>query len=173
MGRDKATLEVDGLPMAVRVAEVLHEAGASRVIAVGGDARALAAAGLEVVADDEPGEGPLPATITALRHTPGGFTAVLSCDLLAPSASVVASLVERLATAPEPVVGAVPLVDGVHQWTHALWRPAALEALEAAQRAGARSLKRAGERLSLVVLRDLDRRAFVDADHPRDLPGGG
>ena len=37
MGRDKATLPVDGVPMAARVADALRRAGAEPVLAVGGD----------------------------------------------------------------------------------------------------------------------------------------
>src|SRR5688572_7864759 len=66
MGTDKALVEIDGTPMAVRVARALTAAGARRVIAVGGDARALASAGLEVVPDLEPGAGPLGGVVTAL-----------------------------------------------------------------------------------------------------------
>ena len=36
MGRDKASLEIDGRPMAARVADALLEAGAAEVFCVGG-----------------------------------------------------------------------------------------------------------------------------------------
>ena len=58
MGRDKATLPVDGVPMAARVADALRRAGAEPVLAVGGDQAALEALGLTWVADRHPGEGP-------------------------------------------------------------------------------------------------------------------
>ena len=66
MGRDKALLLVEGVPMAQRVAEALRAAGATEVLAIGGDAPALTALGLHLRPDDRPGDGPLPATITAL-----------------------------------------------------------------------------------------------------------
>ena len=66
MGRDKALLPVGGVPMALRVADALRAAGADEVVAVGGDATALAALGLTVVPDDHPGAGPLAAIVTAL-----------------------------------------------------------------------------------------------------------
>jgi molybdopterin-guanine dinucleotide biosynthesis protein A len=66
MGRDKALLPVGGVPMALRVADALRAAGADEVVAVGGDATALAALGLTVVPDDHPGVGPLAAIVTAL-----------------------------------------------------------------------------------------------------------
>ena len=43
MGQDKATLPVDGVPMAARVAGALRRAGAEPVLAVGGDQTALEA----------------------------------------------------------------------------------------------------------------------------------
>src|SRR5688572_23504876 len=67
MGQDKALLEIDGEPMARRAGRVLAEAGATRVVAVGGDARALRAIGMEVVADPRQGDGPL-AGIAAALH---------------------------------------------------------------------------------------------------------
>lgn len=60
MGRDKGLLPVDGVPMAVRVEMALRAAGAAEVVAVGGDAPALTALGLTVVADDMSLLGPGP-----------------------------------------------------------------------------------------------------------------
>src|SRR5688500_8636208 len=122
MGRDKATLEVRGVAMAGRVAAALRDAGAAEVVAVGGDAAALRRIGLDVVPDDEPGAGPFPATLTALRQAGCDVVAVLSCDLLAPDATAVRSLVTRLQSAAPEVDGIVPVVAGQPQWTHAAWR---------------------------------------------------
>ena len=173
MGHDKATLVLDGRPMAVRVAEALWEAGAREVVAIGGDAVALGSLGLAVVPDDEPGQGPFPATLTALRRSTAGVVAVLSCDLIAPDAGTIRALVVRLSDAPPGVLGAVPVVDDEPQWTHAAWRRGALGALEAARRDGVRSLKRAAADLPLALVAGLPREAFEDADEPRDLPGDG
>jgi molybdopterin-guanine dinucleotide biosynthesis protein A len=171
MGRDKATLLVDGQAMAVRVARALGEAGAGEVVAIGGDADALAALGLRVLPDDEPGEGPFPATLTALRHAPCEIVVVLSCDLLTPSAAAITTLVERLGTSEPQVVGAIPVVDGVHQWTHAAWRRDALAPLAAARQAGVGSLRRAAAGLTLCEVHGLVPGDLADADDPLDLPG--
>jgi molybdopterin-guanine dinucleotide biosynthesis protein A len=173
MGRDKATLEVDGVPMAMRVAAALRGAGASGVIAVGGSSPALSALGLHAVPDDEPGAGPLPATLTALRHAPLDLVAVLSCDLVAPSADAISAIVIALAEAPDDDVGAVPLVAGELQWTHAAWRATALPALDEARRQGARSLRRACAGLPITHVRGVAPSAVADADRPGDLPGAG
>lgn len=171
MGRDKATLEVDGQAMAVRVAGALRAAGADEVVAIGGDAEALRALGLTVVADDEPGEGPFPATLTALRHAATDVVVVVSCDLLAPNPAALSAIVGRLRAAPAEVVAAVPVIDGHHQWTHVAWRRGAQRPLETARRAGVGSLRRACADLPIVVVTDLVAADVADADDPRDLPG--
>jgi molybdopterin-guanine dinucleotide biosynthesis protein A len=159
--------------MAGRVAAALREAGASQVFAVGGDADALESIGLPVVADDEPGEGPFPATLTALRHASSEVVVVLSCDLLAPSAATIGTLVEQVRAAGPDLVGAVPVVGGHEQWTHMAWRREALDALQEARRRGVGSLRRACTDLPLVRVPDLPPLDLVDADEPGDLPGSG
>ncbi len=79
MGVDKAAFEVDGVPMARGVADVLAAAGCVPVIAVGGDVAALGRLGLDVVDDQFPGEGPLGGIVTALSV--GAPAAVVACDL--------------------------------------------------------------------------------------------
>ena len=171
MGRDKATLVVDGQAMAVRVADALRQAGAVDVVAIGGDAAALEALGLRVLPDDEPGEGPFPATLTALRQAGAGVVVVLSCDLVAPRPEAIATLVDQLQGAGPAAMVAVPLVAGVHQWTHAAWRREAIDALLAARQAGVGSLRRAATGLAVHEVLDLDATDVADADDPLDLPG--
>jgi len=169
MGQDKAHLLVDGVAMARRVADALSEAGAREVWAVGGDPVALGRLGLTVVADDHPGGGPFPATITALGQSSEPVVVVLSCDLRRPSPSAVRTLVAALDAAGPDVLVAVPVVGGHRQWTHAAWRTRARPALEAAFAAGARSLKRGAEELSLLEVHSLDPVQVADADTPDDL----
>jgi molybdenum cofactor guanylyltransferase len=173
MGRDKATLEVHGIAMAARVAEACRDAGALDVVAIGGDATGLGRLGLEVIADERPGAGPLPATLTALRHARTDLVIILSCDLIAPNPVAIHHVVDHLARRPPEVMAAVPVVDDHHQWTHAAWRRAALGPLEAAQRSGAASLRTACADLPLDLVTDLSAVDVADADEPRDLPGGG
>jgi molybdopterin-guanine dinucleotide biosynthesis protein A len=169
MGRDKATLEVEGVAMAVRVADALRAAGAAEVVAIGGDAAALGRLGLAVHPDDEPSRGPLGGTLTALGIATRPLLAVLGCDLVAPSAVAIRATVAALLARPD-AIGAVPVADGHHQWTHAVWRTErAREALGAAWQDGARSLRRAAGDLAVVEVPDLDPAALADADTPDDL----
>lgn len=170
MGRDKALLEVAGVPMALRVADALRVAGATEVLAIGGDAQELAAFGLDVRPDDRPGDGPLPATITALQAAREPLVMVASCDLLYPDPVAFAATVRALADHPD-ASGAIPVVDGHHQWTHAAWRREVVAALVAAYDSGSRSLRRAGAGLLLCEVTDVSPTAVADADTPGDLAG--
>jgi molybdopterin-guanine dinucleotide biosynthesis protein len=168
MGRDKALLPVGGAPMARRVADALEAAGAHEVIALGGDLPGLAALGLHAVADASPGDGPFPATIHALELAAHPLVLVLSCDLVSPSASAMRTLVERLEEA-SGADGAVPVVAGHHQWTHAAWRTSAAPSLRAARDRGIGSLRRGTADLSILEVHDLAPEALRDADVPADL----
>jgi len=173
MGRDKALLPVAGRAMAVRVADALRAAGADPVRAVGGDAPRLRALGMEVVPDERPGEGPLPAVITALRGATWEVVLVVACDLLDPDPEAMAATAAALAADPEAHV-AVPVdAGGIRQWAHAAWRRSAVDRLDAAVATGARSLVRAAGHLTVVEVANLPAEALRDADGPGDLPPPG
>lgn len=167
MGRDKALIEIEGVALARRAHDALLLAGADPVIAVGGNAAALAELGLDPVNDEHPGEGPLGGIITALRALPNDIVAVLSCDLTDASAIAVRSVVGALGDADV----AVPVVDGRTQWLHAAWHRRTLPVLEAAFAAGVRAPRDAVDTLRLAQLLDGDPCWFHDADRPDDLPG--
>lgn len=169
MGRDKAVIEIDGVAMAARVGEALRLAGASSVVLIGGEAPALRALGLPLRADDHPGAGPLAATITAMETLGSEVVMVLACDLVRPSATAIADTVHALLANPS-AAGAVPLVEGRRQWTHAAWSRGALPELRAAFERGERSLHRAAVHLAIADVVGVDAAAVLDADEPDDLP---
>lgn len=124
MGADKALVEVDGTPMARRVAGALAAGGCAPVWCQGGDAARLTAAGLTVRPDSHPGDGPLPAIYDALRYHAGAPDAsgvvVAACDLPdLDGASVGALVAARSARAPVALA-----VDGHAQLVS--WWPAAV-----------------------------------------------
>ncbi len=175
--RDKALLEVDGRALAATAAQALTDAGASEVVAVGGDADGLSAVGLTVVADRFPGEGPLGGIVTALGHFASLDVpvVVLACDLPAASAANVASTVSAVQEEAGPLV-AVPLVEGRRQWMHACWTPRAGALIAAAFEAGERAAWRAAESSTGAGLRITEvagpsSDGFRDVDQPGDLPG--
>lgn len=138
MGRDKATLTVDGEVMAVRVAGALRGAGCTPVLAIGGRDDVLEALGLYVVPDVWPGDGPLGGILTALdAFGDAGAVVVVSCDLpwLTSAAiyAVVAALGDHdvaiaVGDRPEPLC--------------AVWRPAVAGVIRARFDAGERAVHR-------------------------------
>ena len=172
MGADKALLTVEGRAMAGRVAAAVRRAGGHPVVAIGGDAGALAGAGLDVVADRAPGAGPLGAIVTALEVITAPVVFVASCDLVTPDAVAVVTTVAALAARPDAAV-AVPVVEGRRQWMHAAWRSGAAAPLGAAFAAGERAVHAAVAAAPLAVVElPLPAGAVADADTPADLPEG-
>lgn len=94
MGRDKALLQIDRMPMisrAVRLAEAATGAAATVV----GAPETFREFGFQVVADDGPGLGPLGGIATALRVTNSEWNLILACDLPHLSSEWLAYLIER------------------------------------------------------------------------------
>lgn len=176
MGQDKASLELDGLPLAVRVVDAVAQAGADEVICVGGDSSALSDRGLQVVADDWPGAGPLGALLTAMRvlEDAGHDTVfVASCDLVRPDPSAVATTLAVLAEDGTAQL-AVPVdQQRLPQWLHAAWRVGVAPALATQFEAGERSLHRAVRSAGLRVaeIDSVDPAVLADANTPEELPG--
>jgi molybdopterin-guanine dinucleotide biosynthesis protein A len=79
MGRDKALLELGGVPLLLRTVGLI-ECVLARP-AVIGHREAYQSLGLEVLADDWPGAGPLGGIATALRNSRAPWSLVVACDL--------------------------------------------------------------------------------------------
>lgn len=179
MGRDKALVEVDGVPLARRVADALVAGGCSRVLAIGGDAAALGALGLEPVADRWPGEGPLGGLATAMAGAvdvagEGAVLVLAPCDLVTPSPAAITALAEALEGTGR---AAHPVVDGRAQWLPSAWRVGAALSAEVAALvddgarrldavAGVAGVAAVGAARAVV----LPVEAVADADTPAELP---
>ena len=94
MGVDKATLVVDGKPMAVRVGDALWEASCHPVECQGGDAVTIRGYGMDVFPDSHPGAGPLSAVLDALERHDTSPVVVAACDLVDLDAETVCRLIE-------------------------------------------------------------------------------
>lgn len=196
MGRDKSLVEIDGRPMAARVADALRSGGCDPVLAIGGHGAALVRLGLEPVADRWPGEGPLGGLATglaaAVARRPDDdphadpIAVVAPCDWLRPDPALVQALAQALgraskdpsgaptATAPGATV-AVPVVDGRRQWVHAAWRatPDLAEAMAVLLDRGARRMDAVATLVGdpgAVIDLPVVVAALDDADSPEDLP---
>lgn len=141
MGRDKATTEFRGRPMARWVADALEGGGCDRVFAVGGEPIGLSVLGLGTVPDLEPGEGPLGGVIAALTACGNAeAVVVVGCDTPLLGAQHVAHLIEALESHPDVdvVVGRTDRVQPLF----AVWRPRCLVQLGDAFRDGERAVHR-------------------------------
>jgi molybdenum cofactor guanylyltransferase len=79
MGRDKALLDVGGVPLLVRTMLLVESVvGSATVI---GESAGIRALGLSTVPDDWPGVGPLGGIATALRVSRAPWSLVVACDL--------------------------------------------------------------------------------------------
>ena len=79
MGRDKALLELNGVALIVRAAQLVESLAEG--CAVVGDSVRLEGLSLRVIADDFPGAGPLGGIATALRNSSSEWNLVIACDL--------------------------------------------------------------------------------------------
>lgn len=173
MGRDKAFIEVEGMPLVRRVAGALVAGGTQWPVVVGGDRQALEALGFTYLADGWPGEGPLGGIATALGWA-GGDVVVAACDLIGLDAASVAAVVDAGDDAGAELVGAgVDVVVAVTDRLEPLlarWSPTAapvvVEALDAGERAVHRVLLDGRLRVRRVMV---DPRAVRNANTPADL----
>jgi molybdenum cofactor guanylyltransferase len=171
MGRDKALIEVDGVPMAKRVADALEDGGADPVLCIGGDQAALEALGLEWIPDDHPGEGPLGGFLTALEWVDHGLwdTVIVSaCDHPWLDGLTVESLLFGLIKAPlaRPATGP----DGRAPLFFAANVAEVLPIVRDLFDAGERSMQWLGARLPVGTVHPIDPDRLRDVDTPDDLP---
>jgi molybdopterin-guanine dinucleotide biosynthesis protein A len=163
MGVDKATLVIDGEPLAVRSARTLA-AVCDPVIEVG-----PGVSGLQSVREDPPGAGPL-AALVAGAHAIGRFPVLLlACDM----PFVVTALLQLLADFPGDGT-VVPVAGGRSQYACARYGAASIDEAVAALRQGRAGLKQAIGTTATYLDEDAWRavapeHSFADLDTPEDL----
>lgn len=165
MGTDKALVELDGVPMAVRVAAALRDAGCDPVWCQGGDLAALGSLGLDARPDPEPHAGPLSGIEAALRAAAPDDAVVAACDLPDLDAATVSTLVRAGATGGPPVVAAAD-ADGAH--LVAWWSARSAERLERLRTAGVFSYREALTTLGAQLVR-VAPTAVRNVNRPTDL----
>jgi molybdopterin-guanine dinucleotide biosynthesis protein A len=171
MGTDKAFILIDGVPMVQRVVVALRQAGARRVLVVGGDIGRLSAAGLDVVPDAEPGQGPLAGLVTALRSLEGP-TVLLPCDLVTPDPVSIGRLASALGAEPAADVALPRSEPGEPiDVLFAAWRSTALEPAQRLLAAGVRAPRAILPDLMVTEVDGLSLASRADADRPEELPG--
>ncbi len=133
MGRDKALLPFAGEPLVARALGILRLAGMVASIA---GAQSSLESFARVIADSEPGLGPLSGICAALHSTSTHWAVFLPVDLPLLPASLVAYLVRHAQLTGRAIT--VPAVSGFAQTFPAVIDRAALPALEAELTAGRR-----------------------------------
>jgi molybdopterin-guanine dinucleotide biosynthesis protein A len=171
MGRTKALIELDGVPMARRVADALALAGCGSVIAYGGDPVELEPLGMAVLADRHPGSGPLGGVLGALElfaesdlHIEGVF--VVACDLPALRSEDLAGMVDAVRR--HPGVDVVVARTAQIEPACAIWNPSATERLREIFDSGERALHRAIEQLESFTV-EIEPGAMRNINTPDDL----
>ncbi len=167
MGFDKATMPIDGVPAAERIAQTMRTV-VSVAVEVG-----PGVSGLPVVTESRPGRGPLVAVCAgaaALRPARARHVLVLACDLPLLTGAVLTTLARWPGEQ-----SVVPVIDGFPQPLCARWSPEDLAAAAELAEAGERSMRPLLDRPGIVLADeacwpgDMDRSAFSDVDTPTDL----
>ena len=173
MGRTKALIEIDGVPMAGRVAAALRIAGCDIVLAYGGDSDELASLELPVEADRYPGSGPLGGVLGVLElfelHEPrpdGVF--IVACDLPALTGNDLAGMV--VAARRHPGLDVVVARTSSIEPTCAIWRLSAIEQIRRCFDDGERALHTVIERLESFEV-EVDAAALRNINTPEELGG--
>lgn len=173
MGRTKALIEIDGVPMAARVAAALRAAGCDSVIGYGGDPDELASLGLPVVADRYPGSGPLGGVLGVLelfetheRRPDGVF--IVACDLPAVTGNDLAGMVAVARDRPglDVVVARTSSIEP----TCAIWRRSGIEQIRRCFDDGERALHVVIARLESFAV-EVDAAALRNINTPEELGG--
>jgi len=171
MGQDKSLLKVGGVALASWVAAALRDAGASEVIAVGGDIANLALlTGIDrAVPDRYPGEGPLGGVLTAFEFAHDDVVVILACDTPQVGASTPTALVAGLCSHHQVAVSYAVVGDRIQPLTAAWRQSLAWRPLQEAFEQGVRAPRSVLGNLTVSEVRSIAPEAVDDVDHPEDL----
>jgi len=146
-GRDKALLTLDGESLLARAVRVLSSV-AAEVLVLGPPERAAEAPDARIIADQRPGDGPLPALASALRAMRGDRILAVATDMPLLNAGLLAYLLDRS----EGYDVTIPRVAGRTQQLHAVYAAACLPPIEARLARGDLKIDRFfGEVRTLVI----------------------
>jgi len=173
MGRDKATLDYDGVPLALRVARALS-ACVERVRLVGKDP-ALGALGLELVLDRHPERAPMVGIAAALAACEAPALLVAACDLVHLDPRVALALL-ALAPAEGGADAVAPVGSRGPEPLLAVYRPRLLPELERRIARGDLRLQSFLRDVGALLVPEADLRALdpelrslTNANFPSDL----
>lgn len=171
MGRDKATLLYEGVPLLDRVVGILG-AVTPGVIVVTASEECYAPLGAYVVYDEYPGAGPLGGLVTGLKAAGRGAHIVVACDMPLLQPELLRLLLERLGSAD----AAVPRIAGQPEPLCAVYSATSVPALEAAVAEGELAVHKALDRIRVRYVEEEELRSvdpelisFTNLNQPEDL----
>jgi len=171
MGRDKATLEVEGRALGLRPVEALGALVAEVVVA----GRPVPRLEARAVADAVPGAGPLAGVVAGLRAVRTPLAVAVACDMPTLVPAVVDMLLARLRAEPDLLAACCAGPNGIEPFPLVL-RARAEAPLGAALDRGERALRDALAGLPVAIVpesgwRPLDplARCFVNWNRPDEI----
>lgn len=175
MGRDKASIELDGESLAARTLQVLRGV-CEEVFVASGDGRRLAWLGEEQMADAIPDAGPLAGIVAGLERSSHDLVAVLAVDM--PYASE--AVFHLLASTWRGEQAVVAVTDRGPEPLHAVYASDAAPVLRRALEDGTRSVIDALSRIETAYLQSSDwhdadpsGRFATNVNRPEDLADTG
>jgi len=161
-GEDKAFVKLGGIPMLVRMVDLLMKVS-GKAFVVGGSEEQYRAFDVDFVADRWPREGPLGGILTALGVSAKSpdkpeWNLVISCDMPFLTSEWLAHVCERAAASDAEVV--VPRSPKGFEPLCACWRTDACPTLESAFGVGVRKVTEGMKRLKSEVLDEAEWKRF-------------
>jgi molybdopterin-guanine dinucleotide biosynthesis protein A len=149
MRRDKSLLPLEGRPLIAHVVGELRS-HVDEVLVSANDGAKYAFLGLPVIADREPGHGPMMAVASTLEHTRHDTVLYSPCDVPRAPAALVARLFRAARAGGDVIVPISP--NGRYESLFAIYRRSALPELRRALEAGERRIIRIYDRCDTRVV---------------------
>jgi molybdopterin-guanine dinucleotide biosynthesis protein A len=166
MGRDKALIEIDRVPLVQRVAAAIGEVCGS--VSLVGDPALYGNLGFRVIPDLMPGEGPLAGIEAALGETKAEWNLVVACDMPALDTRILEELFVAAASN-NGDCAAPQYSDGRMEPLCAVWNARCHAEVVSALADGVRKVTEALRRLALRYVPVASDAAFRNLNTPEDL----
>jgi molybdenum cofactor guanylyltransferase len=156
MGRDKALLEVGGVPLLLRTARLVESVTGQTIVI--GNRGARQTLGLRWIDDDWPSAGPLGGIATALRASAAPWTLVVACDLPYLTKEWIEYLMKRAIVSPADAV--IPMNTRGAEPLCAMYHKRSEKAIRAALEQGTRKVTEGLENLQIETIAPAEWKAF-------------